>query len=209
MLSLLHYQANSEKIEALKGKDQFDFILANPIDIPGLYFVEKQKKKIGIPDLERFTQLVKEEHRNSAYVKRIESYIAAKKRDMVKIGNKVEGFTLPENDGNQISVVRPNNKTTLIALFSSGCAFSVAGIGMLEKLAAMKNGKIEIITIWEGSTREIWLNTHKKEKIILTNLWDEFGFASIYRNRKILPTFFVINAEGEVTDIIKGCRQTS
>jgi hypothetical protein len=209
MQGLLPFQANSEKIEALKGNEQFDFILANPINLPGLYFVEKQKEKIGIPDLERFTQLIKEDHRNSAYVKRIESYIAAKKRDTIKVGSKVADFTLPDKDGNQVSVIQPNNKTTLIALFSSGCAYSVASIDILEKVAAMNNDKIEMITIWEDSSREIWLNTHKdeKEKISWTNLWDEFGFASTYLNRKMWPTFYVINAEGELTDIIKGYSQ--
>lgn len=206
MQGLLPFQANSEKIEALKGKDQFDFILANPINLPGLYFVEKQKENTDIADLERFTLLVKEEHRNSAYVKRIESYIAAKKLDNIKIGSKVEDFTLPDKDGNQVSVIQPNNKTTLIALFSSGCAYSVASIGILEKVADLNNDKIEIITIWDDSSQEIWLNTHKdeKEKISWTNLWDEFGFASTYLNRKMWPTFYVINAEGELTDIING-----
>jgi hypothetical protein len=209
MQGLLPFQANSEKIEALKGKDQFDFILANPINLPGLYFVEKQKKKIAIPDLERFTQLVTEEHRNSAYVKRIEVYIAAKKLDNIKIGSKVGDFTLPDKDGNQVSVIQPNNKTTLIALFSSGCAYSVASIGILEKVADLNNDKIEMITIWEDSSREIWLNTRKdeKEKITWTNLWDEFDFASTYLNNKMWPTFYVINAEGELTDIIKGYSQ--
>ncbi|MCH6199521.1 redoxin domain-containing protein [Aquiflexum sp. LQ15W] len=209
MQGLLPFQDNSEKIEALKGKDQFDFILANPIDIPSLYFVERQKKKIGIPDLERFTQLVKEEHQNAAYVKRIENYIAAKKLDKIKIGSKVGDFTLPDKDGNQVSVIQPNNKTTLIALFSSGCGYSVASIGILEKVADLNNDKIEMITIWEDSSREIWLNTRKdeKEKITWTNLWDEFGFASTYLNNKMWPTFYVINAEGELEEIIRGYSQ--
>lgn len=209
MNGLLPFQANSEKIEALKGKEQFDFILANPIDIPSLYFVERQKKKISVPDLERFTQLVKEEQQNSPYFKRIENYIAAKKRDEIKIGSKVEDFPLPRKDGKQVSVINSNNKTTLISLFSSGCAYSVASIGILEKVADLNNDKIEMITIWEDSSREIWLNTQKdkKEKITWTNLWDEFGFASTYLNNKMWPTFYVINAEGELEEIIKGYSQ--
>lgn len=209
MQGLLPFQANSEKIEAMEENEQFDFILANPINLPSLYFAEKQKEKIGIPDLERFTQLVKEEQRNSPYFKRIENYIAAKKRDEIKIGSKVEDFPLPRKDGKQVSVINSNNKTTLISLFSSGCAYSVASIGILEKVADLNNDKIEIITIWDDSNKEMWLNTHKdeKEKISWTNLWDEFGFASTYLNRKMWPTFYVINAEGELVDIIRGYSQ--
>lgn len=209
MQGLLPFQATSEKIEALEGKEQFEFILANTLEYPSLYFAEKQKENTDIADLERFTQLVKEEQRNSSYYKRIENYIAAKKRDEIKIGGKVEDFTLPDKEGNQVSVINSNNKTTLIALFSSGCAYSVASIGILEKVAAMNNGKIEMITIWEDSSQEIWLNTQKeeKEKITWTNLWDEYGFASTYLNRKMWPTFYVINAEGELEEIIRGYSQ--
>jgi hypothetical protein len=209
MQGILPFQTTSEKIEALKGKDQMAYILNNPIDFPSLYFADNQKENIDIADLERFTQLVKEEQRNSSYYKRIENYIAAKKRDEIKIGGKVEDFSLPSKDGKQVSVIHPNNKTTLISLFSSGCAYSVASIGILEKVADLNNDKIEIITIWDDSNQEMWLNTHKdeKEKISWTNLWDEFGFASTYLNRKMWPTFYVINAEGELTDIIKGYSQ--
>lgn len=209
MQGLLPFQATSEKIEALEGKEQFEFILANTLEYPSLYFAEKQKENTDIADLERFTQLVKEEQRNSSYYKRIENYIAAKKRDEIKIGGKVEDFSLPSKDGKQVSVINSNNKTTLIALFSSGCAYSVASIGILEKVAAMNNGKIEMITIWEDSSQEIWLNTQKeeKEKITWTNLWDEYGFASTYLNRKMWPTFFVINAEGELEEILRGYSQ--
>lgn len=209
MQGLLPFQATSEKIEALEGKEQFEFILANTLEYPSLYFAEKQKENTDIADLERFTQLVKEEQRNSSYYKRIENYIAAKIRDEIKIGGKVEDFSLPSKDGKQVSVINSNNKTTLIALFSSGCAYSVASIGILEKVAAMNNGKIEMITIWEDSSQEIWLNTQKeeKEKITWTNLWDEFGFASTYLNRKMWPTFYVINAEGELEEIIRGYSQ--
>lgn len=63
-----------------------------------------------------------------------------------------------------------------------------------------------MITIWEDASKEMWLNAHqeKKKNITWTNLWDEFGFASTYLNKKMWPTFYVISADGVLTDKFKG-----
>lgn len=208
---LMPFQSTSEKIENLKGKSQIDFILKNPNNIPSLYFANKNKENISISDLEIFSQGVSEENKKTIHYKRIENYVSAKKLKVLKKGQKVEDFKLPNKDGKQVSVINGSNKKRIISLFSSGCLFSVASINLLEQLSELNNDKIELITIWEDPTKETWLNAHqdKKEKITWTNLWDEFGFASTYLNRTMWPIFYVINEEGQLIEIIKGYSKKS
>lgn len=203
---LMPFQSISEKIDSLKGKSQIEFILENPNTIPGLYFANEKKENISISDLEIFSQGVNEENKKTMYFKKLENYLSAKKLEPLKKGHKVEDFKLPNKEGEQVSVINGNNKTRIIALFSSGCAYSIASINLLEQLAELKNDKIELITIWEDSTKKGWLtsNQDKKDKITWTNLWDEYEFASTYLNRTMWPTFYVINEKGELTEIIKG-----
>ncbi len=52
ILSKMPYQSMSEKIETLNGDNQTEFILSNPINIPILYFVNENKDKISISNLE-------------------------------------------------------------------------------------------------------------------------------------------------------------
>jgi hypothetical protein len=206
MEDLMPFQSTSEKIESLKGSQQIDFILSNPNSFPSLYFADKNKEEMSISDLEKLSMSISEEYNNSIYIKRIESYVSAKKRNPIEKGNIVEGFKLPNKDGQYISVFNDENKPRLITIFSSGCTYSIASINLLEQLSELNNDKIEIITIWDDPTKETWLNTNteKKAKITWTNLWDEYGFASTYLNRTMWPTFYVINEEGVLTDIIKG-----
>lgn len=208
---LMHFQSTSEKIENLKGKSQIEFILKNPNNIPSLYFANENKENISISDLEMFTQGVSEENKKTNHYKRIENYVSAKKLKALKKGHEVEDFKLPNKDGKQVSVINGNNKKRIISLFSSGCSFSISSINLLEQLSELNNDKIELITIWEDPTQETWLNAYKdkKDKITWTNLWDEFGFASTYLNRTMWPIFYVINEEGQLTEIIKGYSKKS
>lgn len=206
---LMSFQSISEKIEALKGKEQINFILNNPNSIPSLHFANEHKEKISISDLETFLQNVNEEYKNSIQLRRIESYVSAKKLKTLKKGEKVKDFKLPDKDGNQISAFNRSDKKHLIAIFSSGCSFSIASISLLEQVVELNNNKIEVITIWDDKSKDTWLNTHqdKKSKITWTNLWDEYGFASTYLNRTMWPVFYVFNEGGELTEIIKGYKK--
>lgn len=206
MEGLMPFQSTSDKIEDLKGKQQIEFILNNPSNIPSLYFANSLKEKISIYDLEKFSQSVSDEYKNSIYLKRIENYVFVKKLKTLKKGEKVKDFKLPDKDDNQISVINRRNKKQLIALFSSGCSFSIASINLLAQFAELNNDKIEMTTIWDDKSKNTWLNTHqdKKSKITWTDLLDEYGFASTYLNTTTWPTFYVIDEEGELTEMFKG-----
>ncbi len=207
--NVLPYQSLSEKIENLKDHLQNEYILSNPINVPILYFVNKNKDNILISDLELFSQKVDSSYKNSSYYKELASYISAKKRNPIKIGELVENFTLPNKDGNQVSIVNKSEKTKLISIFSSGCAYSIASISMLEQIAKINNDKIDIITIWADDTKDIWLNQHldQKNKITWTNVLDENKFASTYFNNTEWPTFYIVNSDGRLIDIFKNYTQ--
>ncbi|UJP65107.1 thioredoxin domain-containing protein [Mongoliitalea daihaiensis] len=211
VLDFSPFQSISEHIETLEGKSQIEFILKNPNSIPSLYFAEMNKENMSISDLKIFSQEVSEENKQTIYYKRIENYLSAKNRKALKKGQKVEDFKLPNKEGKQVSVINGNTNKRIISLFSSGCVFSIASIDILEQLSEMNNDNIELITIWEDPTKETWLNAYQdnKEKITWTNLWDEYGFASTYLNRTMWPMFYVINEEGQLTEIIKGYNKKS
>lgn len=205
----MSFQPISEKIESLKGNQQNQFILSNSVNIPILYFVNENKSDIPLPNLEMFIQKVDKTYQASAYFKKIEAYINAKKRKPLKIGDIVQDFTLPDRDGNPISMNNGSQKTKLVTFFSSGCTFSISSIGLLEQLEKINNGKIEIITVWADDSKYTWLNEHldQKRKITWVNIWDEYKFASTYFNNAGWPTFYVINAEGKLVDVFSDYNQ--
>jgi len=203
---LMHYQDFSEKLESLKKKERLKYLLGNPNQIPSLYFADLDKKSIPTRNLAMFNQNIPEYYKRHTYGKRIDNYLSAKQRAPIKKGQRIEDFHLPDKEGNQVAVIGMNNKPKLISLFASGCAYSVLSIDPLEKFSKMNDGRMDIITIWEDDSEDIWLNTNtsRKEKITWSNLWDEYGFTSAYFNRNMWPSFYVVNKKGELTDTFKG-----
>ncbi|MCU0401687.1 MAG: hypothetical protein MUE75_11900 [Algoriphagus sp.] len=206
MENLMPIQSISEKIESLNGNEQFEFILKNPNEIPSLYFADIHKEQISTSELEEYYKSLTKVNKNSIYAKRIENYLSAIKRTPLKKGMIVENFKLPNKNGIYIDVVNKSNKPQVIAFFSSSCAYSIASINLLEQLSKLNNDKIEIVSIWDDKNRNTWLNSYQdeKSKINWTNIWDEFGFAETYLNKKLSPTFYVINENGKLIQILNG-----
>lgn len=206
MEDLMPFQSLSEKIEALKGNEQFELIQKNPNEIPSLYFADMHKEQVSISDLEKYYKSLNEENKNSIYAKRIKNYLSAIKRPPLKKGRTIENFKLRNKNGKYIDVVNNNNKPQVIAFLSSSCAYSIASINLLEQLSKLNNDKIEIVSIWDDKSRDTWLNSYQdeKSKITWTNLWDEYGFANAYLETTSWPTFYVLNKTGELTKILKG-----
>ena len=112
-------------------------------------------------------------------------------------------FLLPGRKGGDEWLLKDNGKVTLICLFSSWCAYSVASVGLVESFAKLAGDKVNITIIWEDKGKHQWLNHQHiaKDNMLWQSLWDEYGFAGTYFKRKIWPTFLVVNEEGVLTQV--------
>ncbi len=203
------FQPLSEKMEKFADQKQMEFILKHPDQLPAVYFVEREKKSLSVADLDSFLQKISPEHKTSIYAKRIEQYVAARKRSPAKIGHVLEDFSLPDKAGNQVSVIQQNGKPKLITFFSSGCLHSIARIAVVEAFARKNSDKVEIVTLWTDRNKAAWLTEHaaEKSKMYWPSLRDEYGFASTYFNNTGTPTFYVIDREGKLIDVFRDFNQ--
>ena len=196
-----NFQDLSEKIEALGKKERLTFLVENYNHIPALYFIEREKRNIALDDLKKIYQEVQSQYGDFVYVRRLGSFIDVKNRSKINIGSKLEDFHLPDKNGDYQSVLANTPKQKLVVILSSGCLYSIASISLLEqfyKINKEHGEHVELITIWEDKSKDIWLDhqSDSKNKIVWANLWDEYGFASMYFNLKIWPTFYVISDDG-------------
>jgi hypothetical protein len=141
------FQSTSEKIEGLPKSQRIKYILRHPDNFPSLYFANQLKEKISLSNLEKFTRETRQDYKSTAYFQRIDHYISAKKRSPLKKGKKIEDFNLPNKFGQEVSILEGSHQTTIIALFSSGCSFSIASIDLLEQVDKMKDDQTKLITI--------------------------------------------------------------
>ena len=197
------HQSISEKIEKQKGRKRLKLIQENINYLPGLYFAEREKENFSINNLKALRKQIDPKHENLIYVKKLDKYIEAKSRKPIKKGVEIEDFTLPDSIGENKNILSINDNLKLIAVLSSGCYFSMKSISFLEKL---NESQIKIISIWADKSKDTWQNyqSEKKKNITWLNLWDEYEFATTYLNVKSYPTFFVLDKNGILTEIIEG-----
>jgi hypothetical protein len=204
--SVLPFQSYSEKIELSKGQKKIKLILDKPNEIPSLYFAEINKEKTPIEDLKRYYSSLNTQNKGSIYAKRIENYLSAIESPPLKKGEIFKNFELPDKNGQYVGVGSEQKKPQVIAVFSTGCAYSLASIDLLVQLSELNKDKIEIVSIWDDRSKEIWLgfDQEEKNKITWKNLLDEYGFAVTYLGNKMWPTFYLINDEGKLSQILRG-----
>jgi hypothetical protein len=209
----LNFQAISEKMESLGGKNRLDFALDNPNSFASLHFVSNHFKfnngkpnQTEIRKLEKYIAQTDEHFKESNYFKKIESFLAAKNNIAPKKAEAVKDFNLINKQGINASVMNQTNKNQVIALLSSDCYYSLSSLNFLAELSVKQQGTTAITTIWVDNDEGTWLNSEKerKEKIVGNNHWDQFGYARAYLNVDTYPTFLFVNQEGKLTKRITG-----
>lgn len=198
-------QKFSERIENARRKDKIKIIKGNLDQIPALYFLNQEKENISVKELEQILQQIPSENQNHIYVKRTNAYYEAIKIEKLKKGSRLESFSLIDESGKKHDIMSNTNKTKIIAVLSSGCSYSLASISLLEQVEDNRTDNIEVFSIWDQQS-EPWEvdKLQQKEKIVWTNLWDQYSFAHHYLRVKAHPTFYVVSPEGILEDRFGG-----
>lgn len=209
LMSELSIQSESEKIEALPENERIAGVIQQPNSHPSLYFADLYKEKIPILSLESMVQQVKEPFQNSIYFKRIEAFLQAQKLTPFQKGKSIETILLPNRAGERVPVFQANGQKQVLAVFSSGCSWSVASIDLLHQLTQKYPQKLKVSSIWIDFSQHVWLNAYQKQKskITWTDLWDEHGLAAAYFRITQTPTFYLLRDDGVVEDILYNYNQ--
>jgi thiol-disulfide isomerase/thioredoxin len=203
------YQNFSEQLEKLSKRKRKKKVLANINALPSLYFLDNDKERYSRNELANVLSKINPDMKELVYVKRIENYLEAKSKPKVKVGRQLDSFSLPDKNNRLTDVIVNNGKPTLLVFVSTGCGYSMASISFLETFYKKNGNSVNLITIWDDATKNTWLNykVEVKSKIIWTDLWDEFGFASTYFGNNTWPTFYIVNKNGVLQNEFKGINE--
>lgn len=197
------YQDLSEKIENANIKTQLALISESPNQPPAMYFLEKNKEKVSSEFLGAYLNKL---NSASKYAQYIQHYDSAKQLNSVGVNSIIKNFPLKNKNLEYEDVIVKNGKKKLIGLMSSSCYFSMSSIPFLVQVHANGHEKLDVITIWDDVSYEIWQNRNPelKAKITWKNLWDEYEFAVNYFNRTLTPTFFIVDENGKIEKKLTG-----
>ncbi|AWV99226.1 TlpA family protein disulfide reductase [Arcticibacterium luteifluviistationis] len=120
--------------------------------------------------------------------------------------NQFEYLTAMNKNGEDELFEKSGNKFLLIDFSASSCRPCLEDIDKLVKLNEDFENELDILSIWDDSKQEAWLNVAKKQKDKITwvSLRDDSGAIFEKFEVNVYPTYLLIDRTGSVVKKWKG-----
>lgn len=166
-----------------------------------IHILDFYKTTFGKKVVSNLFEKFNEEYKNSDYGKSISNYLNLNKEP--KIGESFRDLSLPNKNGDLVSISEINAKYLLVEFWASNCGPCRITNPKLAKIYDNYNSKgFEIYGISLDTNNENWINAMHKDGIKKwTNVIEINGFdgdAALIYGINAIPDNFLINAEGKV-----------
>ena len=170
-------------------------VAVHPASAVTPYFIVKDfAYKLNLEEMKALRAKLDASLDETMYVSQIDGFI--KRMEDIQVGAVAPDFTLPDVDGNPVTLSGLRGKYVLIDFWASWCNPCRKEIPNLKKLYAQYSEKgFEIVSISIDQKKADWEKALKEEGLPWPNFLDETGVAALYKV-KFVPTMYLINADG-------------
>ena len=185
-------------IKVAKGQEVNDDLAFSK---PYLVYLAQEKQFYGKDYINRILTSMPDQLKNFWAYKVLNKYL----KDLEQIGYDAENkhftyLTAINKLNEEQKFEMKDDKNLLIDFSFSGCPPCIVDIDKLVKLNKELNDQLDILTVWNESDYEIWINSSKKQKDKITwlSLMDKNGSVIKAFGVKVFPTYILINKNGDV-----------
>ena len=187
-----------------KGYSLDSLIAAHPASPVAAYFVVKDfAYKLDLEGMKAARARFDASLDGSSYIQQIESMIA--RMEKVQVGSVAPDFTLPDVDGNPVSLSSFRGKYVLVDFWAAWCPdCRKENPNIVAAWEKYKNKNFTVLGVSLDRKRDQWLGAIEKDKLAWTQVsdlkyWDSEA-AVLYCIRWI-PMSFLIDPEGKIVAI--------
>lgn len=196
-------RAKLDSLSEERGKLKEEFVRNNPDSFVGLNIIRRMTMNNSYEELSSLYTELSDELKNSQLGQQIGTLIEAKKR--TQIGTKAPGFTLPNMEGDAVSLSDYRGQYVLVDFWASWCKPCRAEhphyVDAYEKY---KDDNFTILSVSVDKNKEDWKKAVKEDGLTWTQLCTPEGegmnkseVAQQYGIQSI-PANFLLNPEGEI-----------
>ena len=197
------YLANAPIVRS-KGYNLDSLLSMHPASPATAYFIVKDfAYKLNLDEMKSIRAKFDASLDGSSYVQQIESMI--ERMEKVQVGSEATDFTLPDVDGNLVSLSSFRGKYVLVDFWAAWCPdCRKENPNIVSAWEKYKNKNFTILGVSLDRNREQWLAAIEKDKLPWTQVSDLKYWSSdaavLYCIRWI-PMSFLIDPEGKIVAI--------
>ena len=197
------YMANAPIVRS-KGYSLDSLLSVHPASPVSAYFVVKDfAYKLDLEEMKSVRSKLDASLDGTSYVQQIESMIA--RMEKVQVGSEAPDFTLPDVNGNLVSLSSFRGKYVLVDFWAAWCPdCRKENPNIVSAWEKYKNKNFAILGVSLDRNRDQWLAAIEKDKLTWTQVSDLKYWSSeaavLYCIRWI-PMSFLIDPEGKIVAI--------
>jgi peroxiredoxin len=197
------YMANAPIVRS-KGYSLDSLLSVHPASPVSAYFVVKDfAYKLDLEEMKSVRSKLDASLDGTSYVQQIESMIA--RMEKVQVGSEAPDFTLPDVNGNPVSLSSFRGKYVLVDFWAAWCPdCRKENPNIVSAWKKYKNKNFAILGVSLDRNRDQWLAAIEKDKLTWTQVSDLKYWSSeaavLYCIRWI-PMSFLIDPEGKIVAI--------
>ena len=197
------YMANAPIVRS-KGYSLDSLLSEHPASPVSAYFVVKDfAYKLNLEEMKSVRSKLDASLDGTSYVQQIESMIA--RMEKVQVGSEAPDFTLPDVNGNLVSLSSFRGKYVLVDFWAAWCPdCRKENPNIVSAWEKYKNKNFAILGVSLDRNRDQWLAAIEKDKLTWTQVSDLKYWSSeaavLYCIRWI-PMSFLIDPEGKIVAI--------
>lgn len=203
-------QAQMDEVIMMLDKALIGYIEANPNSIVAPYAIMEMQN--GELQIQMFEKLGSDAKTSIIYplaeqtVARAKKTVEAEKlQDSLK--EKVApDFTLPNQDGEPVSLSQFRGKWVILDFWGSWCGWCIKGFPALKEAYKKYEGKVEVLGIDCGDSQEAWKAAIKRFELPWVQVYNAESETSVDKAYGIqgFPTKMIVSPEGKIVDITTG-----
>ena len=176
-------------------------IMAHPASaVPAYFLANNLSYQFDLNQLKELCGKFDASLDGTAYIKQLESIIA--RLEKVQVGAIAPDFTLPDTEGNPVSLSSFRGKYVLVDFWAAWCPdCRKENPNIVQAWNQFKDKNFTVLGVSLDRTREAWLAAIEKDNLTWTHVSDlkdwNSDAAQLYAIRWV-PTSFLLNPEGEI-----------